>query len=127
VDNKIKSEQTVFFILITLDFASKKACDNRGIIVSNRHVGDYYMLLDFIIDTFVLDGVPFEKKVIGRVSQYSITHGEFHIQIELEEIVIPGDTRTKVIVVDGAGIESKKELLVDREVELLPVIQSMLG
>lgn len=84
------------------------------------------MLLDFIIDTFVLDGVRFEKRVIGRVSQYSITHGEFHIQIELEDIVRPGDTRTKVMVTYGAGVEFKKELLVDKEVTLLPVIQSLL-
>lgn len=94
--------------------------------VSNRCVGDCYMLLDFIVDTFVLDGARFEKRVIGKVSQYSITHGELHIQIELEDIVRVGDTRTKVTVSSGSNSESRKELLVDREVTLLPVIKSLL-
>ena len=59
-------------------------------------------------------------------SQYFITHDGLNIQIELQNIVRPGDTRTKVMVTDENGTESRRELLVDRSVELLPVIQSML-
>lgn len=84
------------------------------------------MFLDFIVDTFVLDGVSFGKRIIDDESQYFITHDGLNIQIELQNIVRPGDTRTKVMVTDENGTESRRELLVDRSVELLPVIQSML-